>query len=96
MAFCLTRKAWMLAQRICGLEPDKIILPLFLQHSQLLWADSISYQEMIMGFPGMLENHPPQDKRFASLSLLPLKVRPHSPPSSSPIPKAILAFVLIF
>lgn len=47
---------------------------------------------MILGFPGMLENHPPQNKRIASLSLLPLKVRPHSPPSSFPIHKAILAF----
>lgn len=30
MAFCLTLKAWMLAQGICDLEQDKIILPFFL------------------------------------------------------------------
>lgn len=82
----------MLTQRICSLEQDKIILLFFLQHSQLLWADSISFQEMIMGFPGMLENYLPQDKRLASMSLIPLEVRPHSPPSSSSIPNAILAF----
>lgn len=33
------------------------------------------YGKTIVSFPGMLDNHPPQDKKLASLSLLPLEVR---------------------
>lgn len=48
-------------------EPDKIILPFSLKHSQPLWDDSIRFQEMVNGFPCIINNHPPQDRRIITL-----------------------------
>lgn len=37
-------------------EPDKIILPFSLGYSQSLWSDSISSQEVVAGFTGLLSS----------------------------------------
>lgn len=47
---------------------------------------------MVAGFTSLLDNHIPLDNRLTALSQLSITVRPHSIPSSRPIPKATMAF----
>jgi hypothetical protein len=56
IAFCLALKVRGLA-RTYNSKPDKLILIFSLQYSQSLWAYSIRFQEMVVEFTGLLDNH---------------------------------------
>lgn len=84
IAFHLALKARDLARRTYnrGLEN---------RYSQSLCVDSISFQEMVVGFTSSLDNHMPLDKHLTALSQLPIIVKLHNIPSSRPTPKATMA-----
>lgn len=70
--FHLSLKFRILVHKTYNCELDKIILLFFLHYFQPLWADSISFQEMVPGFSGAIDNHPPpHEKRITTLSSFP-------------------------
>jgi hypothetical protein len=57
-------------RRTYNKEPDKILLPFSLKHSQSLWADSLRFQEMMTG---TVVNH------LLALPHLPIEIEPLQP-----------------
>ena len=91
IVFCLALKERGLARGTYNSKPDKIILPFSLRYSQTLWADSISFQEMVVKCTD-LDNHVRPDKSLTALSQLPIIVKPQSISSFCHIPKGTMAF----
>lgn len=77
-----------LGKRICNKEPDKVILPFSLKHSQPVMADSLTFQEMMTGFADT-----PQITTWRPLPTYILKLSPTASPvvpwSLRPLPTKI-------
>lgn len=59
-SFQLDLKAWILALRTYGQEPDKLVFRFLLKNTWTLWVDTILFQEMVTGFTGTIDNHLPK------------------------------------
>lgn len=73
-----------------GRKPGKLVFPFSLKNTQSLWEDSISFQEMVAGFTGTIDNHLPKKQDFSMALYTSNKdTAPYSPllyshPSSHP------------
>lgn len=92
ISFALGLKAHIAAHRIYSREPDKLTLPFPLKNSQSHWAGSLTFQEMITGFTGILDSYLPKNKLLSDTPNLPIAVSPCSASSSNPIALATLTF----
>jgi hypothetical protein len=95
IAFHLDIKMRSLAKRTYKSEPAIKILPFFLRYFQLLMADSLSFQEMVAVFIGFLNNYPLPNKNSTGTLQVPITLKFESIPSSLPIPKAPMAFLML-
>lgn len=58
-------------------------------------ADSLSFQEMVAVFIGFLNNYPLPNKNSTGTLQVPITLKFESIPSSLPIPKAPMAFLML-